>query len=195
MGIAFASIVIPILEECQHLKEIELQHMTVPRDFITRIFKAAKESIFIYLNPRISVDSRGTFEEITNGVKNSPYLIDLTLPWPHGPEKLSFSVAHDLALSCEDLEMITFRTSYCYPRPYSLSSRQMEILDISRYENDNMWLDTVYDQDLKTKIYLDGSSPCLDLCTVSIPVNTQEPEDWTIINLFLGSVRKHLGYE
>ena len=86
---AFASIVIPILEECQHLKEIELQHMTVPRDFITRIFKAAKESIFIYLNPRISVDSRGTFEEITNGVKNSPYLIDLTLPWPHGPEKLS----------------------------------------------------------------------------------------------------------
>src|SRR5947207_14566354 len=66
--------------------------------------------------------------------------------------KLSFSVAHDLALSRKDLEMITFRTSYCYPRPYSLSSRQMEILDISRYENDNMWLDTVYDQDLKTKL-------------------------------------------
>jgi len=133
-GIAFARIVIPILEECQHLKEIELQHMMIPRDFITRIFDIAKESIFVYLNPRIGVDSCGTFEEITNGVKNSPYLIDLTIPWPHGPEKLSFRVAHDLALSCEDLEMITFRTSYYYPRPYSLSSRQLEILGVSRYE-------------------------------------------------------------
>ena len=58
-----------------------------------------------------------------------------------------------------------------------------------------MWLDTIYTQDLKTKIYLDESSPCLDLYTVCIPINTQEPEDWTIINLFLSSVRKHLGYE
>jgi hypothetical protein len=135
-GTAFERIINPILEECQQLKEIMLQSMLAPRDFITRVFKSAKDSVFVYLNPSMTVYNGGNFQEIITGVANSPYLTDLTLPWPQGPNKLSLREANTLATSCDDLEVIAFRTNENYP-PCLPDCQHVETLDISRYEDDD----------------------------------------------------------
>jgi hypothetical protein len=191
-GIAFGRIIVPILEECQHLKEIMLQSMMAPRDFITRVFKSAKDSIFVYLDPFMTAKKGSNFQEIISGVANSPYLTDLTLPWPHGPEKLSLREANTLAMSCDDLEVITFRTNdNYYPCPPDI--QHIGILDISRYEDRDMWNNTMCIQNFKTVTYLDESSPCLLLCTVAMPINAST--SGPIIHLLLNSVRRHFGYE